>query len=400
MRTVIRTNNGSAPDQATESRVVLTQPGPAAAGANITEQLELPYVFAETVVRYLLRVLPNARSELTNWRARAAEIPDPVLRGHAQSSLRKQGNIEGAALFATLAPAAHRQRTIRALVAYQTAYNYLDALSEQPSTDPVNNADQLDQALLVALGRGGFESPHPDYYRHNPQRSDGGYLAAVVDACRDALAGLPSYTAVGPAARAAAGRIVDFQALSLSPPHRGCDALESWAIDAAAPAGGSLAWWETAAAAGSSLAVHALIAAAADSRLDGADVVAIEHAYFPWIGALHSLLDSLVDRREDHDHSQRSLLGYYPSAASAAIGLSSLALRGRSAIESLPNPHAHQVIMTAMCSYYLSAPECCTAEAHTITRALTRALGTPLHAAIMMFRLRRLAATLTLGSYT
>jgi tetraprenyl-beta-curcumene synthase len=392
MSAATQRRNGHAPAHVTESAAVL----PAEALATLVERLELPAAFAETVVRYLLLVLPRVRAELAGWRSRAAEIPDPVLRGHAEASLRKKGNIEGAALFATLAPAAGRQPTIRALVAYQTAYNYLDTLSEQPSADPVNNADQLDQALLVALHP---TAKHPDYYLHNPQRSDGGYLIAIVDACRGALAGLPSYSTVSVTARAAAGRIVDFQALNLSEPRGGHDALESWASEAT-PAGGGVSWWETAAAAGSSLAVHALIAAAADPRLDASDVAQIEHAYFPWIGALHSLLDSMVDRREDFEQSQRTLLDYYLSPAAAAVALSSLALRARRAVETLPRRRAHQVILTAMCSYYLSAPECYTAEAQTITRSLTGVLGAPLHVAIMLFRVRRMAATLTLGTYT
>jgi hypothetical protein len=53
-----------------------------------------------------------------------------------------------------------------------------------------------------------------------------------------------------------------------------------------------------------------------------------------------------------------------------------------------------------MCSYYLSAPQCYTAEAQTITRNLKRTLGSPLAVAIALFRARRMAATLTLGTYT
>jgi hypothetical protein len=55
--------------------------------------------------------------------------------------------------------------------------------------------------------------------------------------------------------------------------------------------------------------------------------------------------------------------------------------------------------MTAMCSYYLSAPECDTAEAKLITRALSRALGLQLSVAIAILRARRLAATLTGNPY-
>jgi tetraprenyl-beta-curcumene synthase len=156
-------------------------------------------------------------------------------------------------------PAAHRRRTIRALVAFQTAYNYLDALSELPSEDPVANGYQLHRALVIALQPG---VAHPDYYTHNPDRGDGGYLAAILDACRDAIAGLPSYPLLAQSAREAAARIVDFQALNLSEEQGGHDALQRWASEAT-PVAGRLEWWETAAAAGSSLAIHAMITAAA-----------------------------------------------------------------------------------------------------------------------------------------
>ena len=95
---------------------------------------------------------------------------------------------------------------MRALVAFQTAYNYLDALSELPSDQPVANGEQLHQALLTALHPG---AAHLDYYALNPDRRDGGYLESIVDACARAVAGLPSFPALAPTARCAAARIVD-----------------------------------------------------------------------------------------------------------------------------------------------------------------------------------------------
>lgn len=364
--------------------------------AAVTERLQLPAVFAGTVLRYLLLVLPCVRIELDHWRSRAAAVPDPVLRAHAEASLCKRGNIEGAALFATLAPAAHRARTIRALVAFQTAYNYLDVLSEQPSENPLANGDQLHQALLTALHPG---AGHLDYYAHNRQREDGGYLTAILDRCRHAVAGLPSFGAVAPTARAAAGRIVDFQTLNLGEAQGGHEALERWASELT-PGGSGLAWWETAAAAGSSLAVHALIAAAAHPATGASDFKHIDRAYFPWIGALHSLLDSLVDRDEDQAAGRRSLVGYYRSPADAVLQLTSLALRSRAATKRLPSPHTHRVILTAMGSYYLSAPQCNTVEGLSTTRALSAVLGAPLGVAIRMFRVKRLAHALTRRAYT
>jgi tetraprenyl-beta-curcumene synthase len=391
MRTATRTSDARVARHAPRELVRL----PTASGASAAGELALARAFAGTVLCYLFRVLPQVGRELAGWRARAAAIPNPRLRQAAGEALAKRGNVEGAALFATLAPAAHRHRTVRALVAYQTAYNYLDALSERPSEDPVANGDQLHQALLVALCPG---APHPDYYEHNPDRGDGEYLPRILEACRDAVAGLPSYAAVAPAARAAAARIVDFQALNLSERQGGHGALERWA--ASTPSAAGLAWWETAAAAGSSLAVYALIAAAADPRLHPRHVPELDGAYFPWIGALHSLLDSLVDRGEDHVNRQRSLLSYYHSSTGAAIHLAGLAGRAAAATERLPNPEAHRVILAAMCSYYLSAPECATAEGQTIARALTRAVGLPLAVAIPMFRSRRRFHSLTRRAYT
>jgi tetraprenyl-beta-curcumene synthase len=360
---------------------------PARSVPRLPEQLALPRAFAATVFTYLLRVMPSVRRELAGWDALAAQIPNPTLRRQATLALGKRGNIEGAALFATLAPAARRRETVRALVAFQTAYNYLDALSELPSEDPVANGDQLHQALLVALYRG---APHPDYYAHNHDRGDGGYLTAIVDTCRDALAALPSYPVLAPTVRAAAAQIVDFQALNLSGPQGGHEALRRWATDLTPP-GSDLAWWEIAAAGGSSLAVHALIASAATAHLDRSHAGALERAYFPWTGALHTLLDSLVGRS--------CMLDYYDSPADAAMRLASLARDARGATERLPSTHAHGAILTAMCSYYLSAPQCYTAEARTITRALTRALGLPLNVAILMFRCRRSLHTLTHHAY-
>jgi tetraprenyl-beta-curcumene synthase len=361
-----------------------------------TNHLERPYAFADTVVRYLLLILPSARRELEQWRTRAGEIPNTNLRRTASQALAKRGNIEGAALFATLVPAVFRAETVRALVAFQTAYNYLDTLSELPSEDPVANGEQLHQALRIALQPG---AQHPDYYAHNPDRGDGGYLTAILDACREAIGGLPSYPVLAQTMQEAAARIVDFQALNLSEVQGGHGALERWASEAT-PATGGLEWWETAAGAGSSLAVCALIAAAAtEPCLDGWDAREIDRAFFPWIGALHTLLDSLVDRREDKEGGRPCLLDYYPSPAEAATRLVDLAIRARDHIARLPSPHVHRVIIAAMCSYYLSAPECNTAESQMITRALTRAIGLPLSVAIAMFRARRLAATLTGNPY-
>jgi tetraprenyl-beta-curcumene synthase len=320
------------------------------------------------------------------------EIPDPMLEGVAVDALRKWGNIEGASAFAVFVPRRQRRTAVRAMASFQATYNYLDALSELPTTDPAANARLLHQALLVALDP---DAPHLDYYGHHHLNEDGGYLSETVDDCRAALAQLPSYDAVAPAARRAAERIVAFQGSNTGELQGDFLALERWGR-VAMPLGTGLRWWETAAAGGSSLCVHALIAAAARPRVSPTQVATIEAAYFPWIGALHSLLDNLVDAVEDHATGQHSLVGCYASPQDAATRMGLLARRSLRATAGLPGAQGHALILAAMVSFYLSTPEAHAPDALPITRAVLDALGEPAALAMLVFRSRLLARRLAL----
>ena len=166
-------------------------------------RVALASAFASTASRYWLGVFPLVGCELRHWHERARQIPDPVLRRLALLTQRvEHGNYEGAAAYAALVPRAYRARVVRAVVAFQTTYDYVDTLSEQPSYDPVANGRQLHLALLTALDP---DSDQPDYYEHASGGRDNGYIRQLVQACRDALGALPSYAAVAqPALRAAA----------------------------------------------------------------------------------------------------------------------------------------------------------------------------------------------------
>jgi len=172
-----------------------------------------------------------------------------------------------------------------------------------------------------------------------------------------------------------------------------------------------LQWWEAAAAAGSSLAVHALIAAAAAHSLAGEDVAAIDAAYFPWIGALHSLLDSLVDEEEDAATGQFSLVGCYRSAPEVATRMRWLAQRARREARALTGGRQHAVLVAAMACHYLSELESSATSASVLVaragvtgagvagagelvRGVREAMGGVAGPALAIFRARRLAARL------
>ena len=86
---------------------------------------------------------PRAATGWKSSRSRAAScasggggrrIPEPGLRRDALLALQaKSGNAEGLAAFAALAQRRHRRAVVRAVIAYQTALDYLDSLTERTS---------------------------------------------------------------------------------------------------------------------------------------------------------------------------------------------------------------------------------------------------------------------------
>jgi hypothetical protein len=121
----------------------------------------------------------------------------------------------------------------------------------------------------------------------------------------------------------------------------------------------------------------------------------IEDAYFPWIGALHSLLDHLVDRDEDARAAQRNLLDYYASPAEAAARMQTLSQRAAHAAHGLPRARQHAILLAAMTAYYLSDPGAATPDAAPIAHSVGTAIGGLTGPALLVFRTRRLASALS-----
>jgi tetraprenyl-beta-curcumene synthase len=343
--------------------------------------------FAAAAKRYWLDVFPCARAELRHWRLRAGEILDPALRKLAWEAQRsKHESIEGAVAFATFVPEASREIVIRAITAYQVAFDYIDTISEQPGADPVANGHRLNQALLHALEPAG--TPF-DYYAHHSRHEDTGYLQDLVDTCRTALEALPSYAAIAESVRRATARIVAYQSLNHGDGHGSFEAFARWARAETKQSTG-LRWWETGAAAGSPLPIFALIAAGARPSTQAQDAAAVENAYFPWIASLSSLLDNLIDRREDAACGQRNLIDYYDSPAEAATRMQTLAMRAVSHTKALADGEHHTLILAAMASFYHAAPRAAEPDARLVTqRTLDAMVGDFAAPSTLLLRARK-----------
>ena len=259
-------------------------------------------------VVYWLTIYPRARLEIRRWRRRARQIPDPTLRAQALYKLTHERlNPEAAAFFAVLAPRRHRRSLVRLMVDFQIAYDYLDAINEQPATASLRNGLQLHRALSDAVSSQNRAArrllPAP------PQREDGGYLPDLVRACHAALRTLPSAAALEPLLLHAAERCGEAQSRNHAVLVEGHEQLIEWT--AAQEDTGEYLWWELAAAGISCLALHALFAAAA-CVTTLAEAERIDTAYYPPICAISALLDSLVDHRDDAGGTNHSFVESLP----------------------------------------------------------------------------------------
>lgn len=321
--------------------------------------------------RYWLLAFPHARRSIRRCALSAARIPHPEPRAAAVTTIEdEQGNLEGAAAFAAFVPGASRRAVVEALVSFQAAFDYADTLAEQAPGDPATNAHALHQALLDALAP---RAPRQNYYARWPGVSDGGYLDGLVVRCRRALASLPSHRVVERPLRCAVHRMIAYQTLIHGDGALAPNRLAAWARGEAL--GSGLRWWEAAAAGASSLVAFALIAAAAEPRLSAREAAAIEHAYHPWIGALHVLLDSLVDRPQDDLTGHHSLVAHYATPTETAERMDMLATTAVRRVAALPHAHRHKLLLASMAGYYLAQPGASLPHAAETTALLTVTFG-------------------------
>jgi tetraprenyl-beta-curcumene synthase len=300
---------------------------------------------------YRVRIVPQVRRELERWRRVAAAIPDPSLRAQALAAIDEKGlNVEATAVFATLAPRRRRARTVRAMVALQTAVDYLDTLGEEQAEEPLRDGLQLHRALEAAVTPA---AAGDDWYRFHPQGDDGGFLGRLVATCQESIGSLPAVAAVLPTLRGAARRCGEGQSHTHAGAAADSGALAAWATGLGAPA--VYRWWEVAAGASSSVAAHALIAAAANAGTSAAEGELIDRAYFPPVGALTVLLDDLIDREEDAAAGEHNYLSYYAEPGETANRLQLIAALAAAALAPLRQHHRHAAILAGVLGFYLGA---------------------------------------------
>jgi len=344
-------------------------------------------VLAGAVRRELVWGLPTVANEVHVWRAIARTMPDAQIRDRGLSALaRKRGHTDGAALFAIL-PRRRSVSLLRLLVAYEIMWDFLDSVNESALAAGQANGRQLHLALIEALDP---SRPSSDYYRCHPWSADGGYLRALVDVCRRECGSLPSFGRIrGVVVREA----VRAQVLAINhdpDPAQRDEMLQAWA-EREFPDGRDATWFELTGAASASLTIHALLALSAESECSEVDLARAQRAYFPWISAATTMLDSYVDQAEDMASGDHSYVGHYPGSEAAARRIRELIERSLEEAHGLPSAERHKLIVTCMVAMYLSKDSAWADSSREVTRSLVGAGGSLTKFLLPVLRLWRIA---------
>lgn len=344
-------------------------------------------VLSRVAAHELLRVLPAVAREVHSWRTRARAIPDALVREDALSALaHKRGHTDGAALFWALS-VRRSDSLLRLLVAYEITWDYLDSVNERGAAAGEANGRQLHLALIEALAP---DLPISPYYRYSPRCADAGYLRALVDACRGSCSGLASFALTQPLVLEEARRA---QVLAINhdlDPTRRDAALRAW-VDQEFPDGHrETAWFEMTGAASASLTVHVLLSLADGVNCDPADLAQAQRAYFPWISAATTMLDSYVDQLEDVEHGDHSYVAHYDDGC-ALRRICDLLERSLREARRLDKAEYHILIVASMVAMYLSKDSARSLALRADTESIARAGGSLTRFLLPILRLWRVA---------
>jgi tetraprenyl-beta-curcumene synthase len=167
-------------------------------------------------------------------------------------------------------------------------------------------------------------------------------------------------------------------------------ALREWAEQEFA-CESEVSWFELSGAASASLTVHAFLALAAESTCTDDDVESTYAAYFPWLSAATTMLDSYVDQAEDEVNGDHSYVAHYPGPDIVSRRVCELVRRSAYELRRLPGGERHAVIAACMVAMYLSKDSARTEAMRPTTDRLVNASGSLTRLLLPVLRLWRIA---------
>ncbi len=328
-------------------------------------------------------VWPMVDMKLEEYSGRARQAEDEMLAQQALASIRdKRFHALGGSVYA-LYPGADRVNMIRFITALQTISDYLDNLCDRAGVEDEQAFRQLHLSMRDAVDPSVAVA---DYYAYYPYKADNGYLKALVEECRAAIAGAPSYPLVKDKILQLVALYTDLQALKHLGKDRREEKLWAWA-ERELKDYPHIYRWEFSAAAGSTLGVFVLFAAAHNPQLEEVEILRLHSAYFPWIAGLHILLDYFIDSEEDIASGDLNFTHYYKDPAFCCQRLSYFIDRSVAGSMALKHPGFHLTVVKGVLAMYLTDPKAISVKNKPVTRKLIRKGGA---AAVLYARICRL----------
>jgi tetraprenyl-beta-curcumene synthase len=293
--------------------------------------------------------------------------------------------VDGAAAFWTL-PTRRRPELLRLLVAFQTLLNFFDIALERGAQGPDRPPGSWTWLIRCALD---LTQPVPDREIKARVGDDGGYLSALVMACRAGCATLPNY----PQARELLVRETT-RSRALEIEHDRDVARRDAAMQAHVAEHFSgvtgMTSWEIAGGASALLGAMAVLALAADEAMTADDFLQAADAYV-WVAGAAALLDSYADRPDDVSSGGHNWFDYYPADELASRRAAELLQEALSRISVLRNGERHVVIVASMAALWLSSDAARRADRRDATAAIARSGGGMTRLLIPVLRAWRLA---------
>lgn len=296
------------------------------------------------VRRFLLRVVPDAATNLKRLAGLARRIPDPQARSEALSSIAlKDFHVHGGCILATFLPKTEAHHYVKLVATFETAVDYLDNLCDRTGSFDEEDFRALHESLLDAVRPG---APVRSYFRHR-ERDDGGYLATLVMRSQRLFEQLPSFNAVAGYVEDVTARYCELQSLK----HLPAGERETRCREVFGNVAPSLRWWEGAAACGSTMPTFAL-AFGAFGPCDAARARELYAAYFPWISCFHILLDYFIDQEEDREHGELNFVACYGDRQLAREGITRVGAESLARASVTRDANHHVFAVRAMCGFY------------------------------------------------
>lgn len=232
----------------------------------------------------------------------------------------------------------------------QTISDYLDNLCDNTETVDENAFRQLHLSLYDAIETSSFFG---DYYKYYPYKQDNKYLHYLVAECRSSLSNLHSYEKALPFIK----KYIDWYSNLQTYKHLSLDTrekfLKNWGKKylKSYP---QISLWEFSAATGSTLGIFAMYVASYNPLFKDEDFLSLDKTYFPWICALHILLDYYIDYMEDIEEKQLNFTFYYEDIEMCEDRITFFAKRSLEMCDTLKYPLFHKTVVKGLLAMYLS----------------------------------------------